>query len=217
MVNHENRQRHGGACPKRTSISPRDWRRRQPGQTVARDVIVHRHSASGLGFMGCYAALPALRMADQFCQAIVDKVENALDLRPKQVRTSRNVLRKYGNMNSAPILFVLKELLPGCTDADAGSHVCAIAFGPGLTVESAFLKVCGRDGTTLPPAPVIIGIASCRLAPVCANARTGRRQGRKIGGKNQQPGCYFLPGLPRTSNTGCAVCCITFWATEPCA
>lgn len=78
-------------------------------------------------------------------RAIVDKVQNALHLRPEQVQASRDVLRKFGNMSSATSLFVLRELLEGPTPSEASSRICAIAFGPGLTVEAAFLRTCGRN------------------------------------------------------------------------
>lgn len=72
-------------------------------------------------------------------RAIVDKIEEALALRPEQVRASRETLRDYGNMSSATVLFVLKNLL---TSAPAASRrVCAMAFGPGLTVETGILTL----------------------------------------------------------------------------
>lgn len=72
-------------------------------------------------------------------KAILDKVQSELQLRPEQVEASRSVLRKFGNMSSATILFVLKELLDA-HDADADhKRVLAMAFGPGLTVETAVL------------------------------------------------------------------------------
>lgn len=71
-------------------------------------------------------------------KAILDKVEKALVLPPDALAVSRDVLRRYGNMSSATILFVLKDYLraPG---RRAGAPACAMAFGPGLTVELAIL------------------------------------------------------------------------------
>jgi len=43
-------------------------------------------------------------------------------------------------MSSATILFVMKEILDGPATAD-GDRVCAMAFGPGLTVESGLMTV----------------------------------------------------------------------------
>lgn len=72
-------------------------------------------------------------------KAIIDQVQANLGLRPDQVRTSRDVLRDYGNMSSATILFVLRDIL-GRSSGGAGGNVCAMAFGPGLTVEMALLE-----------------------------------------------------------------------------
>ena len=70
-------------------------------------------------------------------RSILDRVESALGLGPDQLAPSREVLRRYGNMSSATVLFVLRALLHG-EPAGAG-RVCALAFGPGLSVESALL------------------------------------------------------------------------------
>jgi predicted naringenin-chalcone synthase len=48
------------------------------------------------------------------------------------------VLRTYGNMSSATLLFILRDQLADDAVAD-GRTVGALAFGPGLTVESARL------------------------------------------------------------------------------
>lgn len=74
-------------------------------------------------------------------RSILDKVESSLDLREDQLRPAREVLRRYGNMSSATILFVLKDILD--TPAHAPEEtVCAMGFGPGLTVESALMTRC---------------------------------------------------------------------------
>ncbi|WP_063767904.1 type III polyketide synthase [Verrucomicrobium sp. BvORR106] len=74
-------------------------------------------------------------------RAILDKVQDGLGLSPDSLLASRHVLRDYGNMSSATIFFVLKELLDS---ADEGRALtCAMAFGPGLTVETAMLERCG--------------------------------------------------------------------------
>lgn len=72
-------------------------------------------------------------------RAILDKVEKGLGLGEDALSPSRRVLRNYGNMSSATVLFVLQELL---RDANRGERVCAVAFGPGLTVESGLLTRC---------------------------------------------------------------------------
>lgn len=76
-------------------------------------------------------------------RAILDKVEQGLALAPAQLAASRAVLRAYGNMSSATVLFVLRELWDQ-PDAATGDRVVAMAFGPGLTVESAVLIYVGQ-------------------------------------------------------------------------
>lgn len=72
-------------------------------------------------------------------RAIVDKVEQAMELEASQVRASRKVLEDYGNMSSVTVLFVLREILN--SNPEDGKSVLPIAFGPGLTIESGLFKV----------------------------------------------------------------------------
>ncbi len=74
-------------------------------------------------------------------RSILDKVAAKLDLSDRQMAASRGVLRDYGNMSSATILFVLKAILESSTPPRDGDRVCAMAFGPGLTVETGLLTV----------------------------------------------------------------------------
>jgi alpha-pyrone synthase len=73
-------------------------------------------------------------------RSILDKTEAKLGLSEAQLVPSRETLRNYGNMSSATILFVLKAILEAPA-TDAGERVCAMAFGPGLTVESGLMTV----------------------------------------------------------------------------
>jgi predicted naringenin-chalcone synthase len=72
-------------------------------------------------------------------RAILDALQNGLNVSDEDMLPSRTVLKNYGNMSSASILFVMKELLATRT-ISRDEFVCAIAFGPGLTMEVAFLK-----------------------------------------------------------------------------
>lgn len=72
-------------------------------------------------------------------KAILDKIEKALDLPGDALRIPREVLERYGNMSSATILFVLKEIAAASGRAP-GQPVCGMAFGPGLTLELAILR-----------------------------------------------------------------------------
>ncbi len=76
-------------------------------------------------------------------RSILDRVEERLNLTEVQLRPAREVLRQYGNMSSATVLFVLRRILEQ-EGARSGERVAAMAFGPGLTAESALLTVVGR-------------------------------------------------------------------------
>jgi alpha-pyrone synthase len=73
-------------------------------------------------------------------RSILDKTETKLGLTEAQLVPSRETLRTNGNMSSATILFVMKAILDGDGTAD-GDRLCAMAFGPGLTVESSLMTV----------------------------------------------------------------------------
>ena len=58
---------------------------------------------------------------------------------PEQIADSRAELREFGNRSSATILFVLNRIL--LQSGKDGHHpICAMAFGPGLTIETALLE-----------------------------------------------------------------------------
>lgn len=73
-------------------------------------------------------------------RAILDKVKSALNLCDSSLAASRRVLKDYGNMSSATVLFVLRDMLRSGVLAEENEPVVAMAFGPGLTVESAVLR-----------------------------------------------------------------------------
>lgn len=66
-------------------------------------------------------------------RSILDTIQNKLELPDEKMIASRNVLREYGNMSSPSVMFVLRDHLYNTKSAGQG---CAMAFGPGLTVES---------------------------------------------------------------------------------
>ncbi len=72
-------------------------------------------------------------------RAILDSLQKGLQLSDDQLRASRTVLRNFGNLSSASILFVLKELM-NSGSIDKNELCCAVAFGPGLTMEVALMK-----------------------------------------------------------------------------
>jgi len=73
-------------------------------------------------------------------RAILDRIQKRLELTDAQLAPARRVLRDYGNMSSATVLFVLKDIVDSPAAAP-GEKVCAMAFGPGLTVETGLFKL----------------------------------------------------------------------------
>jgi alpha-pyrone synthase len=66
-------------------------------------------------------------------RAVLDAVEQALSLPADALAASRRVLRDFGNMSSATVMFVLRALLAESTPGQRG---CAMAFGPGMVAET---------------------------------------------------------------------------------
>jgi len=70
---------------------------------------------------------------------VIDRARSLLDLSEQQVGHSREVLRRYGNMSSATILFVLAERLRAVAGV-TGDWGLMIALGPGFASEGALLR-----------------------------------------------------------------------------
>ncbi|SFK97715.1 Predicted naringenin-chalcone synthase [Paenibacillus sp. 1_12] len=69
-------------------------------------------------------------------RGIVDALQNIFKLTDEQTRPSRTVLRDYGNVSSATLLFVLNEMKQELRSKGSGpANGIALAFGPGLTAE----------------------------------------------------------------------------------
>jgi predicted naringenin-chalcone synthase len=66
-------------------------------------------------------------------RTILDAVEQGLELDPHALSCSRGVLRDYGNMSSATLMFVLERMM---RSAPGDSKGVAMAFGPGLVAET---------------------------------------------------------------------------------
>ena len=66
-------------------------------------------------------------------RTVLDAVEGALGLTPAALDTSRAILRRFGNMSSATLLFVLDRMIRTCNSGERGF---AMAFGPGLSAET---------------------------------------------------------------------------------
>jgi predicted naringenin-chalcone synthase len=75
---------------------------------------------------------------DEWCihpggKKILEAVEHSIGLSKEKLKSSYNVLNRFGNMSSATILFVLKEIMQR---SQKGKNIFASAFGPGLTIET---------------------------------------------------------------------------------
>lgn len=73
-------------------------------------------------------------------RSVLDAVEAGLSLPNTALDHSRHVLREYGNMSSATIMFVLERLLRAGRQRARG---LAMAFGPGMVAETARFTMAG--------------------------------------------------------------------------
>ncbi len=73
-------------------------------------------------------------------RSILDAVEQALALPSSALSISRDVLRRFGNMSSATVMFVLERML---NEAPAGQLGCAMGFGPGIVAETMLFRTAG--------------------------------------------------------------------------
>ena len=71
---------------------------------------------------------------------VLEAYQNALDLRPEQLDLARGVLRDYGNMSSATVLFVLERYLQA-HGAGNGGHGLISSLGPGFCSESLLVEL----------------------------------------------------------------------------
>lgn len=70
---------------------------------------------------------------------VIEQARKLMDLGDEQVAHSRGVLRRFGNMSSATILFVLDEMLRE-EQPVPGDWGVMIALGPGFAAEGALLR-----------------------------------------------------------------------------
>ena len=71
---------------------------------------------------------------------ILEAIGKGLSLKEEDLAPSYKILREYGNMSSATILFVLKDMWEQLMNNE-GAHIFTAAFGPGLTMESVIMTV----------------------------------------------------------------------------
>ncbi|MDX2377953.1 type III polyketide synthase [Microbacterium sp. LRZ72] len=88
-------------------------------------------------------------------RSILDRFETAMALEPAALQHSRAVLREFGNMSSATVLFILERMLRD-DDVHDGDRVLGAAFGPGLTVESVLMRARLPQGARTGAEPAIV-------------------------------------------------------------
>lgn len=70
---------------------------------------------------------------------ILEAVHTSLGFSNGQLQPSYDILRDYGNMSSASVLFVLKKMMED-SPVIKGEKIFTAAFGPGLTMETLILS-----------------------------------------------------------------------------
>jgi predicted naringenin-chalcone synthase len=65
---------------------------------------------------------------------ILDVIGQQLSLKEKDLYYSRDILKRFGNMSSPTVLFVLKEMM--YQKEEPAKRILGMAFGPGLTMET---------------------------------------------------------------------------------
>lgn len=98
----------------------------QVPREIAKGLREEREMFSDEGGVDLWAVHPGGR-------TVLDAVQDGLKLCPEALAASRRILSQYGNMSSATVMFVLRELMK---TARAGQAGCAMSFGPGLTAET---------------------------------------------------------------------------------
>ena len=68
-------------------------------------------------------------------RTVLDAVREGAGIPEDTLAASRDVLRRFGNMSSATIMFVLKNIMQ-----QGPGRGCGMAFGPGLTIESMLFQ-----------------------------------------------------------------------------
>ncbi|KAH7658682.1 Naringenin-chalcone synthase protein [Dioscorea alata] len=85
-------------------------------------------------------------------RAILDRIEEKLELKPEKLRATRDVLSEYGNMSSVCVFFIMDEMRKRSVAEEkrtAGEGLewgVLYGFGPGLTMETIVLHALPLHG-----------------------------------------------------------------------
>ena len=72
-------------------------------------------------------------------QKLLSYMQEELGLKRSDMEVSWDILRRYGNLSSASVLFILNEWLVQ-KEMPSGSYGLLMAFGPGFTAEMLLLQ-----------------------------------------------------------------------------
>jgi len=73
--------------------------------------------------------------------SVIDAVQRAFEVDPDALLASREVLRSFGNMSSATVMFVLQAMMRSARSEATG---CAMSFGPGMVAETMMFRKLGN-------------------------------------------------------------------------
>jgi predicted naringenin-chalcone synthase len=110
-----------------------------PGQ-IARALRLEAERNAGGIFRGARPGDVELWAVHAGGRTILDAVEQGLALDGEALRWSRAILREFGNMSSATLMFVLDRIMRA---ARAGAAGFGMAFGPGLVAETFRFRTAG--------------------------------------------------------------------------
>lgn len=109
--------------------------------------IVHRHMRDATDEFLASVGLAVADIDDFVCHPggakVLDALERVLDLPGQSLWASREVLRQYGNMSAATVLFVLKRVLEAQSSARSGTggrRRLLTSLGPGFSLAFLVLE-----------------------------------------------------------------------------
>lgn len=70
-------------------------------------------------------------------KAILEKVQEGLNLTPEDLDASYHIMHEHGNMSSTTIMFVFEHIL---SNPEKKGLLFSAGFGPGLTIESSLME-----------------------------------------------------------------------------
>jgi predicted naringenin-chalcone synthase len=72
---------------------------------------------------------------------ILRAIEDQLGVTASDNAEAYSILKNFGNMSSATVVFVLSEIVRKIRSENNGEQILSMGFGPGLTMESMLLQI----------------------------------------------------------------------------